>query len=346
MARHDHKIDISAAFSIAPEDLLRRPMQGVSLRALGRLPFGDMPRVAVIGARRAGPAQLAMARTLAGALCEAGAVVVSGGAIGVGAAAHQGAMDCGGATVAVLPGGLARPSPVRHDQLFADIAERRGMLLSPFADLEPASRASFHARNQLIAHLIDALITVCADPRSGSLHCANRALRAGVPVFAVPWSPGTANSEGSNGLLAGHASAIWHRDGVAALIETLSKGTGADGGAGASVTRSSRRQRPSAASTSGGGDGATIDAGRRGRQICAPLEPPRGRAFEPPPGAEPGLVTALDALLAADEALGITLEEAAGALTRPRGEVAAALLALGMSGQIRKGIGGRYRRSR
>jgi predicted Rossmann fold nucleotide-binding protein DprA/Smf involved in DNA uptake len=264
--------------------------------------------------------------------------------MGVDAAAHVGALDWGGRTIAVLPGGLDRPSPARHGPLYETIAGSGGLLLSRFSDDAQASRASFHQRNQVIASLVDALITVCADTRSGSLHCSRRAWQAGVPIFAVPWSAGTANSEGSNGMLAGPCRAIWHRAGAHDLVAGLIVGhltPALDSTQLPHLAWPGRRARSPA---KGRAETATIDAERLGRQTCAPLDPPRWRAFEPPQGSDRGLVMALDAALSANEAVGITLEEAARLSGRPRGNVAAALLALGMSGQVRRGIGGRYRR--
>ena len=271
-------------------------------------------------------------------------MVVSGGALGIDAAAHEGALTCGGRTIAVLPCGLGRPSPARHLPLYQRIAGSRGLLLSAFADQTAATRASFHQRNSLIAHLVDALITVCADTRSGSLHCTARARRAGAPIFAVPWSPGTANSEGSNDILAKWGRALWSEAGAEALVQGIVAGTLTTSVDSPELPRSARPKRPRQRPVSGAERADTIDVERRGRQTCAPLDPPRRRAFEPPPGSDSGLVTALDAVLTADEAVGITLEEAARLLDEPRGDVAAALLALGMSGQVRRGVGGRYRR--
>ena len=325
--------------------VLRRPLAELVLRACGTLPDPDRPRVAVVGSRRASPGQLAWGDRLTRWLCEAGAVVVSGGAMGIDASAHEAALRCGGTTIAVLPGGLARPSPSRHAGLYRRIVDQGGLLLSPFADQVSATIPSFHRRNAVIGHLVDALVVVCADGRSGSLHCGRRAQTLGVPLYAVPWAPGTPNSDGSNAILAAAGLAVWRRVDVQSMVAAAMAEP-------VSVTEEGRQLPLLKGAKAGRGAPSrsretttAIDAKRRGRQICATLGGPDGSKLEPPPDSDPGLVAAIGALFDDALASGLSLEEAAQALDRGRGEVAALLLALGMTGQVRKTAGGRYRRT-
>jgi len=147
--------------------------------------------VAVVGARAASASGLARARAIAAGLAERGTVVISGGAIGIDAAAHAGALDAGGATAAVVAGGVESPYPSRNRWLFEEMLAKGGALVSPFAEGTPVRRWSFLARNAVIAGLADAVVVVEAQARSGSLHTARAAVRYGRPVLAVPGSPGT-----------------------------------------------------------------------------------------------------------------------------------------------------------
>jgi DNA processing protein len=120
----------------------------VRLHVRGRL---DEPTrsVAIVGTRAASGHGAAAARALAGELAAAGWVVISGGAIGIDAAAHRGALDAGGATVAVLASGLDAPYPHRHHPLFDELCGRGGALVTPFEPGVPPRRWHFVRRNRI-----------------------------------------------------------------------------------------------------------------------------------------------------------------------------------------------------
>lgn len=330
--------------SLDPTSLLRQPMANLALRSSGEVPDPSRPRIAVIGSRRATAAQLAAADGLTGWLTEGGAVIVSGGALGVDAAAHEGALRRGGATVAVLPGGLLRPSPQRHRDLYRRVVAHGGLLLSPFDDEANACVPAFHRRNSVICHLVDALVVVCADNRSGSMQCSRRAHDAGVALYAVPWSPGSLNSAGSNGILATAGRAICSRADVRRLLENVAGGAALPPARAQQLPLPGQEEPQRWQATMRRQSAATIDAEGRGRQTCAALGVPGDSKLEPPAESDTDLVAAIGAMLNTAAADGVSLEEAAQALGRPRGLVAETLLALGMSGQIRKTVGGRYRR--
>jgi len=155
--------------------------------------------VAVVGARAASGMGLARSRAISAGLAGR-ATVVSGGAVGIDAAAHAGALEAGGATAAVVAGGVTAPYPRRNHWLFDEILRSGGALASPFADDDAVQRWSFLRRNETLAALADAVVVVEAALGSGSLHTARAALRFGRLVLACPGSPGT------NALLAGGAA--------------------------------------------------------------------------------------------------------------------------------------------
>lgn len=183
----------------------------VTLSVLGALPRDDEPHVAIVGARRATPQGMEVARTLGADLAAAGVTVVSGLARGIDRAAHEGALAAGGRTIAVLGSGIANPYPAQHTGLAERIAVRGAVVSELEPDASP-SRHSFPQRNRIIAGLSLGVVVVEAGPRSGSLITTDLALQSGRELFAVPGSPSSPLARGPNRLL---------REG-AHLVETAS----------------------------------------------------------------------------------------------------------------------------
>jgi DNA processing protein len=164
---------------------LADPPVGVFVR--GRpLDPGD-ERVGVVGSRRPTPTGREVAVDLASGLASCGMVTVSGGAFGIDTAAHRGALDAGGATVAVLGSGIDQPHPRGNRRLFAEI-ESAGTLISEYPPGVPAEPFRFPARNRLIAALSRAVIVVEGATKSGARITAEHALELGLDVFAIPGS--------------------------------------------------------------------------------------------------------------------------------------------------------------
>lgn len=209
------------------------------LYALGRLELLCEPQLAMVGTRSATSYGLGVAREMARAAAGAGIVVTSGMARGVDSAAHIGALDAGGTTIAVLGTGVDVPYPSRNAPLYRQIVEG-GLVIS---ELPPGSRAdagSFPRRNRIIAALAPVTLVVQAGQRSGALITASRALELGRTVAAVPGPIDSASHLGSNELL---------RDGahVVASAADLLQLAGAD-------------PRPSRAPELAGAEGAVWEA--------------------------------------------------------------------------------------
>lgn len=164
------------------EDL---PDPPVALWIRGAIPDG--PAVAIVGARGADAAGRRRCRVIAAGLARAGLTIVSGGARGIDGAAHEGALEGGGATIVVLAGGIDVDYPTEHQALFATIEQGRGAIVSEANPGAPPFRGAFLRRNRLIAALGDACVVVQADERSGSLSTARIARKLGRPILAVPW---------------------------------------------------------------------------------------------------------------------------------------------------------------
>lgn len=158
------------------------------------------PCVAIVGARAPTRLGLDVARGLARELAEHGIGIVSGLARGIDAAAHRGALDAGGVTVAILGCGPEQVYPHEHASLAAEIAAR-GVVLSELPAGAPPAKHHFPLRNRLISALSRAVVVVEARARSGSLVTARHAAAQGRDVLAVPGSVGAPTSEGPNQLL-------------------------------------------------------------------------------------------------------------------------------------------------
>ena len=129
------------------------------------------PAVAIVGTREPSEAGVARAGRLARELAAAGVVVVSGLARGIDRAAHAGALEVGGRTVAVIGTPIDTAYPVEHAALQQEICERH-LLVSPFAPGKRVFPSNFPQRNRLMAALTDATCIIEAGETSGTLHQA------------------------------------------------------------------------------------------------------------------------------------------------------------------------------
>jgi DNA processing protein len=158
------------------------------------------PSVAIVGSRRATFGGVEIASSIARDLAAAGIQVVSGMALGIDAAAHVGALEAGGSTVAVLGCGIDICYPSRH----ADLRRRiiaGGSVITEEAAGTPPFKYNFPKRNRIIAALALAVVVVEATERSGALSTARWAADLGREVLAVPGSIRARQSSGTNLLI-------------------------------------------------------------------------------------------------------------------------------------------------
>jgi len=209
LARDDS--DYPAVFAELPD-----PPAVIYVR--GSLSVG-VPRVAIVGSRRATLYGRRVADGMAIGLAQRGVEVISGGARGIDAAAHAGAMGAEGRTIAVLGSGLHKPYPEQHRDLFKRIVESGGALLSEFP-LETQPRPeNFPRRNRLISGLSAAVVVVEAARRSGSLVTAGHALDQGRELLAVPGPVSSSSSNGTNWLIQQGAKLVQN---IEDIVEELS----------------------------------------------------------------------------------------------------------------------------
>lgn len=174
----------------------------------GRLVAGEGARaVAVVGSRAASVQGLVLARALGRDLAAAGLTVVSGLARGVDTAAHRGALEGRGRTVAVLGSGLDRIYPEENRDLAEAIAQD-GAVVSEFPLGAIPDRKHFPRRNRLIAGWGRAVVVAEAAEKSGALLTAHAALEEGRDVMAVPGHPSHPGSAGTNRLIRDGAALV------------------------------------------------------------------------------------------------------------------------------------------
>jgi DNA processing protein len=155
------------------------------LYVIGR-PAPDPTRaVAVVGARRCTELGRELGASIGRALALAGVVVVSGAARGIDTAAHDGALDAGGTTLAVMGCGIDTVYPAGSRALVRRIGAT-GTVLSEYPPGTPPVQRNFPARNRIVAGLCGATVVVEGAKGSGSMISAEHAMEFGRDVYAVP----------------------------------------------------------------------------------------------------------------------------------------------------------------
>ena len=178
---------MGASFADWPERLRRGPrLRDVSVE--GSLEAERV--VAIVGPREPWPGVLEGPRVIAGECARRGIVVASGGARGVDRAAHEGALDAGGVSWAVLPCGADHVSPTEHRALFGRIAQAGGALVWPYAPNQKSGLGTFTKRNEVLVGLADAVIvTQAPEFGSGTQNTMGHAKKRQCPLWVVPPVP-------------------------------------------------------------------------------------------------------------------------------------------------------------
>lgn len=166
----------------------------------GELREQDLLAVGIVGARQCTHYGRVQAQRFANQLARAGVTIVSGLARGIDAAAHRGALEAGGRTLAVCAPGLAQIYPPEHRGLANEVSQH-GALLTESPLHRTALRGLFPQRNRIIAGLSLGVLIVEATRKSGALHTARHAMEQGRDVFALPGRIDSPASEGCHDLI-------------------------------------------------------------------------------------------------------------------------------------------------
>ena len=171
----------------------------LALYVLGSLPVG-VPCVSIVGTRRCTPYGEVVARRLASELAKLGVCVVSGMAEGIDTAAHEGALEGGGRTVAVLGSGIDVVYPYSNGALYQRLAKEQAVVSEWGFAVKP-SRLTFPIRNRIIAGMSEAVVVVESNQKGGSMITARLAGQLDRPVFAVPGRVDSGASVGCHQLI-------------------------------------------------------------------------------------------------------------------------------------------------
>lgn len=191
---------VTLADSEYPRSLLNIPDPPLLLYVKGRLDLLNRPAMAVVGSRNATPQGLRNAEAFSRSLSEAGLCIVSGLAHGIDAAAHRGALQGQGSSIAVVGTGLDKVYPAANRDLAHALATD-GTLISEFPLGTPPLAANFPRRNRLISGMSIGCLVVEANMQSGSLITARLATEQGRDVFAIPGSIHAPQSKGCHALI-------------------------------------------------------------------------------------------------------------------------------------------------
>ena len=197
-----HNIGIIAQCDVHYPDLLRNIQSPPALLFYrGNLDCLMGKCVSVVGSRKASPQGINVTRKICYDLSRAGITIVSGLAMGIDAAAHQGCLEGGSPTAAVMGCGIDVDYPAENAELKEQIVAAGGVLLSEYPPGVRANRHVFHTRNRIISGLSRALLMMESQIQSGSTLTVQHALDQGREVFAYPGIPGTEWASGAHQLL-------------------------------------------------------------------------------------------------------------------------------------------------
>lgn len=225
LAREEDRLAKARAEFIPARD----PRYPAALREIHDPPIGlyqkggyrwDRPGVAIVGSRRTTLYGQAIAKRFAGELARAGFCVISGLARGIDTAAHEGALEAGGATAAVLGTGIDLVYPPENLDLYRRV-EAGGAIVSEFPFGRRADRQSFAMRNRIVSGLCAAVVVVESDVDGGSMITAKFAGEQGRHLFAVPGRIDQPTSAGCHQLIRDGATLCTSVDDILADLQSL-----------------------------------------------------------------------------------------------------------------------------
>ena len=312
------------------------------LFARGDLSLLHRPAAAIVGSRHATPQAVRIARDFGRDLSSRGITVVSGMAAGIDTAAHSGALEGSGRTVAVWGTGIDRVYPPANRDLAHRIAEE-GLLLSEFPLGTRPLAGNFPRRNRIIAALAQAVLVVEAALESGSLITARLAAEIGREVMAVPGSIDNPHSKGCHKLIKEGAKLVEFSADILAECPLLAAADRASESVRRNTARAAahgqpeknRKRRPAASALPAPDLPVPSDAPAADDQSAVPSYSAAPPSDQPP---------ADDPLLQQMGYDPVHPDALAEALGLPAGRVYEQLLEWELAGMVAAASGGRYQR--
>ncbi len=200
-----------------PSQLGELPDAPLVISVLGDIKFLHTRQLAMVGNRSASGSGMTWSEALAHTLASHGVTITSGLARGIDTAAHAGALEANGATVAVVAGGVDHIYPPENKTLRERIIEHGAVISEQAWGMAPTAQL-FPRRNRVIAGLSVGIVVSEATRHSGSLITAQHALEYGREVYAVPGSPSDPRASGPNWLLKNGATLIENADDILASL--------------------------------------------------------------------------------------------------------------------------------
>lgn len=193
--------------STYPSFLKEAPLAPHGIYFFGSVDYSH-PSIAIVGTRMATPQGKDLAKTFARKLGNAGFAVISGLAMGVDEAAHKGALEAKGKTLAVLGTSLDNIYPKQNKGLADDILKSGGAIISEYPLGQEYHPQNFLIRNRIISGLAQATLVIEAPEKSGALATARFALDQNREVFVLPGNATSPNYKGSNALIKAGAALV------------------------------------------------------------------------------------------------------------------------------------------
>lgn len=214
---HDDNFIVTLADNHYPKSLLECSDPPPLLYAKGNLNLLNQKSIAIVGSRNASVQGEKNAEAFAHDLAKLNLCIVSGLALGIDGAAHRGALQAKGATIAVVGTGLDIVYPAKHRDLAHQIV-KHGLLISEFPLNTPSKPQNFPKRNRIISGLSLGCLVVEANIHSGSQITARLAAEQGREVFAIPGSIHSPMAKGCHQLIKQGAKLV---DCIQDIIEEL-----------------------------------------------------------------------------------------------------------------------------
>ena len=191
-----------------PENLKKIDNPPLSLYVEGNIDLLKSKSIAIIGSRNASDNGKKIAQKFASELSDIGLTIISGLAVGIDTIAHISSLNKKGKTIAVLGSGFNKIFPEENINLYNQIIENGGLIISEYPPNIEAESNNFRTRNRIISGISLGVLVIEAKYRSGTSITANFAKKQGRPIFTIPHELGNPNGIGTNRLLKNGATLV------------------------------------------------------------------------------------------------------------------------------------------